>query len=308
MHDHRQVRGLLDGRHAEAADFFGELGQRLRDAVLDLDLGFVDVGAQFEGHCQRDHTVACGLRKHIERILNTVDGLLQRRGDRLGDGFRVRAWIGRAHDDGGWNDLRVFADRQPEHREQTNDEDHGREHARENRAPDEEVGEVHSVMGSSRVGQTVFENSKFQVPNSKEIPRTKLPNDPREVGLFEISHWAFLRSCALWIWSFFIPGFSCCGCFALLQRLATLGPSFAATASCGATGMPGRTRCRPLTTIISSGSNPDRTTRLPSMTGPSVTDRYATVLVGVSVRTNFCAWSVPTARSSPIKTLSLCLL
>src|SRR5439155_24991822 len=48
-----------------------------------------------------------------------------------------------AHDDGRWNDLRIFADRQAPHGEQTDDEDDAGEHARENRAADEKVGEVH---------------------------------------------------------------------------------------------------------------------------------------------------------------------
>src|SRR5262249_21855830 len=47
---------------------------------------------------------------------------------------------------------------------------------------------------------------------------------------------------------------------------------------CGVTCAPGRTRCRPLTTMVSPGARPSATTRRPSTIGPSLTGRYATLL------------------------------
>ena len=55
------------------------------------------------------------------------------------------------------------------------------------------------------------------------------------------------------------------------------------------TGIPGLTRAIPFTTISSPAFNPERTTRIPSIVGPSVTGRYSTVLVADSVSTNFSA-------------------
>src|SRR6185437_17057050 len=46
----------------------------------------------------------------------------------------------------------------------------------------------------------------------------------------------------------------------------------------GVTVAPGRTRCRPLTTMVSPGDRPFATTRRPSMIGPSFTGRYCTLL------------------------------
>ena len=151
VHHQRQVGRLLCGRDAEPANFLRQFRQRLRNAVLHLHLGFVDVRAELESYGQRHHTVTRGLRKHVERILDTVDGLLQRRRDRFGDGLRVRAGIRRAHDDGGRNNLRVFADRQPPQCDEPNDEDHDGKHARKDRTPDEEIGEIHRLIPRSLV-------------------------------------------------------------------------------------------------------------------------------------------------------------
>src|SRR5881628_2900351 len=85
MHHHREVGRLLGGRDAQPPNLFGQLRQRLRDAVLHLYLGLVNVRAEFESHGQRHDAVARGLREHVERILDAIDGLLQRRRDRLGD-------------------------------------------------------------------------------------------------------------------------------------------------------------------------------------------------------------------------------
>ncbi len=57
MNHHGQVGRLLGGRDAQLSDFFGQLGQRLRDAVLHLHLGFVNVGSQLERDGQRHHAV-----------------------------------------------------------------------------------------------------------------------------------------------------------------------------------------------------------------------------------------------------------
>ena len=56
---------------------------------------------------------------------------------------------------------------------------------------------------------------------------------------------------------------------------------------CGVTARPGCTRCAPLTTITSPGFKPSRTMRNPSITRPSLTLRYSTLLSAPSRSTYF---------------------
>ena len=130
---------LFGGGDAEAANFLRQFGQRLRDAVLDLDLGLINVGAELEGDGEGHDPVGRGLREHVERILDAVDGLLEGRGDGFGDGLGIGAGIGGAHDDGGRDDLGIFADGQAPHGEQADEEDDARQHAGEDGAADKEV-------------------------------------------------------------------------------------------------------------------------------------------------------------------------
>jgi hypothetical protein len=150
VRDHRQVGRLLGRRHTQRAHLLGQTRQRLRDAVLHLHLRLVDVGAEREGHGQRQRAVAGRLRGHVERVLDAVDRLLERRGDCLGDRARVRAGVGGAHDDRGRHDLGILADRQAEERDRAQQQDQEREHAGEDRAADEELGEVHLSAPRSR--------------------------------------------------------------------------------------------------------------------------------------------------------------
>ena len=145
MHDHGQIGRLFGCRHTQLSDLLGQFGKHLGDAVLHLDLGFVHVGAEPEGHRQRHDPVGRRLREHVKRVLHAIDGLLQGRGDGFGDGLGVGSGINRADHDRGGNHLGVFADGQAKHGDQPDKEDHRREHAGENRAADEEVGEVHKV-------------------------------------------------------------------------------------------------------------------------------------------------------------------
>ena len=143
VHHHREVGRLFDGGHAEPPNLLRQFGKRLRDPVLHLHLRLVNVGPEFERHGQGHHAVARRLRKHVERILDAIDRLLERRRDRFGDGLRVRPGIGGAHDNGGRNDFRIFAHGQPPHRDESNDENHEGEHTREYRTTNKKVGEVH---------------------------------------------------------------------------------------------------------------------------------------------------------------------
>ena len=144
MDDHGEVWGLLGRGDAEAAHFFGQFRQRLGDAVLHLHLRLIDVGAELEGNRQGHDPIRGRLGKHVERLFDAVNDLLERRGHRFGDGLWIGARIAGAHDNRRRHHFRIFADRQTPHRNQAEQENDAGKHAREDRAADEKVGEVHS--------------------------------------------------------------------------------------------------------------------------------------------------------------------
>ena len=67
--------------------------------------------------------------------------------------------------------------------------------------------------------------------------------------------------------------------------------------TCGASAIPGRTRCKPLTTMRSPASRPEVTMRWPSTASPSVTSRQIALSSGPTTITKRLLWSVPIARS-----------
>ncbi len=163
VHDHREVGRALDRGDTEAADFLGQLGLRLGNAVLHLHLGVVQIGADLERDGERHHAVARRLRRHVERVLHAVDRLLERRGDRLGDGLGIGARVDRADDDRRRHDFRVFAHRQAEERDRADEEDDDREHAGEDRSLDEKIGDVHGrwqFLGKAVAGGAAARRSK----------------------------------------------------------------------------------------------------------------------------------------------------
>ena len=143
MHHHQEVGRRLLGDDADALHFLRQARQRLRDAVLDLHLRVVEVGAEREGRGQRHHAVGGRLRIHVEQAFDAVDLLLERRGDRFGDDLRVGARIDAAHHHGRRHDARILADRQREQRDAAADDDQERQDDREDRTVDEEMRELH---------------------------------------------------------------------------------------------------------------------------------------------------------------------
>ncbi|CAB3753801.1 hypothetical protein BPA30113_05478 [Burkholderia paludis] len=120
---HRQRRRAFHRRDAEPLHVFRQARQRLVHAVLHELRGLVRIGAELERDGDRHVAVAVRLRLHVEHVLDAVDLLLERRRDRLGDHFRVRARILRLHDHGRRHDLRIFRDRQQEHRDHPAEQD-----------------------------------------------------------------------------------------------------------------------------------------------------------------------------------------
>jgi hypothetical protein len=111
MHHHEKGRAALERGHAELAHFLGEPWQRLRDAVLHLHLRLVDVGADAEGHGERERAVERGLRGHVQHVFDAHDLLLERRGHCFRDHLGIGAGVGGAHHHRRRHDFRVFADR-----------------------------------------------------------------------------------------------------------------------------------------------------------------------------------------------------
>lgn len=128
MHHHGQVGGGLVHGNTDARHFLRQLGLGARHTVLHLHLRVVQVGAQGEGDGQGQLAVGGGLRGHVQHVLDTSDGLLQRRGHGFTDDFRVGTREVGAHYHGRRHHLRVFADRQLEQRDCAGDQDQQRQH------------------------------------------------------------------------------------------------------------------------------------------------------------------------------------
>ena len=152
VHHHRQIGRALDRRHTELAHLFRQARQRLRDPVLHLHLRIVHVGAEPEGHGERQDPVGGGLRGHVEHVLHAVDLLFQRGRDRFRYDLRAGSRVLRAHDHRRRDHLRILADGQTHHRQQAGDEDDDGQHGREARPVDEEFRQIHRAVSSVVLG------------------------------------------------------------------------------------------------------------------------------------------------------------
>ncbi|MNX78495.1 hypothetical protein D3C86_1100920 [compost metagenome] len=141
--DHQEAAfGLVD-RHADLADLLGQLGLGQGDAVLDQHLGGIEIRAGLEGHRDRHGPVRGGRGGQVQHLLDAVDLLLDGGRHGLGQGLGRGAGVGGVDGDRRGRDLRVL--RQGQHRigEQADQGDEHRDHAREDRAVDEEAGDIH---------------------------------------------------------------------------------------------------------------------------------------------------------------------
>ncbi len=141
-HQH-QVGRLLAHGHAEALHLLRQPRQRDRHAVLHQHLRLIDVRSRLEHDLDRERAVAGRLRHHVEHVVDAVDLLLDRRGDRLGDDLGRGARIGRRHADGRRRDLGKFGDRQRAKGNRANQRQDDRDDAREDRPVDEEMRKSH---------------------------------------------------------------------------------------------------------------------------------------------------------------------
>ena len=134
---------LLDTFVTEMPTCFTSFGSRpfgLRDAVLDVDRGDVEVAREIEGDRDRRRPVVAARRRHVLHALDAVDRLLERVGDRGLDRLGVRAVVERRHQDARRRQLGKLRDRQRRNRDGAGKDDHQRADARQNRTADEDVG------------------------------------------------------------------------------------------------------------------------------------------------------------------------
>src|SRR5581483_6117371 len=116
-----------------------ELGRRFVYAVVDVDIGEVEVGADFERAGQNVAPVAGGFRGHVDHVLGAVDFGFDVGSDRFLDGLRVRAGIVDFHLDGRRRDLRVLGDGQRENADAARNEDDERDDDGKNGTVNEEL-------------------------------------------------------------------------------------------------------------------------------------------------------------------------
>ncbi|OLC65647.1 MAG: hypothetical protein AUH79_07285 [Betaproteobacteria bacterium 13_1_40CM_4_64_4] len=112
VHAQEDHRRLLLHRDALALHLVRQLRLGDRDPVLGEHLREVEVRPDAEGDVEVHLPVVRALREHVEHVLDAVDLLLDRSGDRVGNDLRARARIGRRDVHRRRDDLRVLRDRQ----------------------------------------------------------------------------------------------------------------------------------------------------------------------------------------------------
>ena len=114
--------------------------QRQLHPVLNVDLGYVRIGADLERDAQR---VGAGVRRgrrHVEHVLDSVHRRLQRRADSIGDFFGARPRKG-CRDCNGWRgDLGILRHRDKQYRKGAGQGRHQGDDDRQPRPSDENPG------------------------------------------------------------------------------------------------------------------------------------------------------------------------
>ncbi len=244
---------------AAADDFRGEDGLGDGDAVLDLDLGDVEVGAELEGDGELHAAVIAALAGHVEHAFDAVDLFFDGGGNGFGDGFGVGAGIVGADGDGGGRDFRILRDGEGEDGDGANDDGDDGEHAGEDRALNEEVSESHRLFPVvvSREGRVEGDTSEGDSEEGCE----DMARGEMVLGLVKPA-------------SLILRG-----------------------ASVGATTAPGRTCICPLIMTRASGERPEVMERHSPKRAPSWTMRGSTLLSLLTMRTLRWSWSFPMAVS-----------
>ncbi len=112
VHDHGDIGRLLFRRHADALHLGRQRGNGDGHTILHEHLRRIEIGAELESDVQRHVAVARALRRHVEHVLDAVDLLLDRRGNRFRDHLGIAARVVGRDLNGRRRDLRILRDRQ----------------------------------------------------------------------------------------------------------------------------------------------------------------------------------------------------
>ena len=148
--DHRKVRRLLLRLDTVAFDLFGQ--QRLGNchAVLYQHGRHIHIRADLKCDRQLHNPVIAAAGGHIQHPVNAVDGLFQRRRDRLGQDLGVGAGIGRLHQHRRRRNVRRLFHRQQRQADQPDQNNHNRNDSRENGSVDKKLTEHNRLVSSYR--------------------------------------------------------------------------------------------------------------------------------------------------------------
>ena len=108
--DHHEGLGFLLGRNALVTDDLGQLRQCLADAVLGIDLCNIRIRPWLECN-DESHVTGRGTgRGHVDHVIDTVDLLLDRRGNGVGDDLGRRTGVARRNGNGWRRHIGVLRD------------------------------------------------------------------------------------------------------------------------------------------------------------------------------------------------------
>ena len=110
-----------------------------RYAILHQHLGLIDVRPGGENDIDLQRTIASGLRHDIEHVVDAIDFLLDRRGNRLGDHVRGGARKQGGHLHGRRRDVGKLGDRQCSKGDDADQRQDDRKHSGKDRSIDEEM-------------------------------------------------------------------------------------------------------------------------------------------------------------------------
>ena len=153
----QEFRRALARGEARLANFGRKLRHRQRHAVEHANLTHVQVGAGSKCDRERIAAVVRTLRSHVHHVFDAVHLLLDRRGDRVRNGLRIRTRKVAIDLNRGGGNLRVLSDGKLEDGERAGEQHHGREHRGEDRTVDE-VTRYHKGPKSSGEDRYFFES------------------------------------------------------------------------------------------------------------------------------------------------------
>ena len=179
--DEQEAGGFLVHAHPGLSHLFRQARLGTIDAVLDQDLGGIQIGARREGHGEIDQARSGRGGGHVEHVLDAVDLLFQRRGNLFGQVFRGGTGIGCGHRNRRRGNLRILGQRQGRVGEHTHQRDEDRHDPGKDRSVDEEVGKPHG-------------RNSFLGRNAEKVARTLRALGPgRTVDRFRGAGWADRR-------------------------------------------------------------------------------------------------------------------